>query len=161
MKEAQQLLDILAKILSSFEELCSVLELEREAIVAFNPEATLAFTQRKESIALKQAALVKAQRRALEILAEALTLPPTADLDTVLEVLETDGEAIENLFTEIKTIALKAKSQNLLNRRFVEHSLLYIDNTVQALRGGNKLKTYNNKGRLNYRRSSRSTERNS
>jgi len=150
-------LEKLNKLLLQEVEVCKsiseLLDLEKEAVVNFNPDQILCTTHKKETMVLKHEVMLKARESLIYGIYESygLTLKDTKLRDFLGEIKDLelrDGllEALDELFV----ISQEISEKNDINRRFVEHSLGYIHNTVHLLRGhGLKKKTYNAYGKFN------------
>jgi len=152
----RQNLEQLKRLFDQEVEICKaiidILSLEKEAVLKFDPKQILDATQKKEGLSLRYEILLKARNG----LIDQIYLNHNIQISEInlkqfiseLKSPELRDSMLESL-DELWSLSEEISQQNQMNRRFVEHSLGYIHQTVHLLRGqGKKKKTYNSLGKL-------------
>ena len=61
LAQLKELKEVVKQTIDTFEKLITVIDLEKESIIAFDPNSTLEYTNQKENLCLKQSQLFKVQ----------------------------------------------------------------------------------------------------
>jgi flagellar biosynthesis/type III secretory pathway chaperone len=147
LAQLNELKDVIRQTIETFDKLITVIDLEKESIIAFDPNSTLQFTHQKENLCLKQSQLFKVQRELMKSISRIEGLSNDSDLKAIAKKIA-DSE-LESLAAQLLESATITREKNQLSKKFVEHSLHYVDSTVQMLRGktSRRQRTYNSFGR--------------
>ena len=147
LAQLNELKEVIRQTIETFDKLITVIDLEKESIIAFDPNSTLKFTHQKENLCLKQSQLFKVQTELMKSISRVEGISNDSDLKAIAK--RTSDSELESLAAQLLESATITREKNQLSKRFVEHSLHYVDSTVEMLRGrhSKRQKTYNAFGR--------------
>ena len=147
LAQLKELKEVVKQTIDTFEKLITVIDLEKESIIAFDPNSTLEYTNQKENLCLKQSQLFKVQSELMKSISRLEGIAGDSDLKAIAK--KTSDSELESLAAQLLESATVTREKNQVSKRFVEHSLHYVDSTVQMLRGrhSKSQRTYNAFGR--------------